>query len=134
MTNPEPKVKANAVLQVLKRIIPAIMNTASEGLIKPAVVPDYVLFFENIPYAWILPKMHAIIQHGGSGTTHAVLKYGCAMMIVPHITDQHFWNDMVVRLQVGPKGLPINKLNEKDWNPGYWILCKMKLISKMPEK
>ena len=39
------------------------------------------------------------------------------MMIIPHILDQHFWNDQVVRLQAGPKGIPIGKLSEKRLEP-----------------
>ena len=52
--------------------------------------------------------------HGGSGTTHLGVKYGCASLIIPHIMDQHIWNDMNVKLGVGPKGISIGKLNLPD--------------------
>ncbi len=114
MTNPEPEKTTETILLVLaKNRILAIINTASGGLLKPVEFPDHVLFVENIPYDWILPKMYAIMHHGGSGTTHTAFQSGCAMMIIPHILDQHFWNERVVRLQAGPRGIPISKMNEE---------------------
>jgi UDP:flavonoid glycosyltransferase YjiC (YdhE family) len=114
MINPEPEVKTRILLEALKDTgIPAIINTASGGLKKPGVIPKNVLFLEKVPYDWILPKVYAVIHHGGSGTTHTALKYGCASMIIPHIFDQFYWNDLMANLGVGPKGVSIKKLNVK---------------------
>jgi sterol 3beta-glucosyltransferase len=72
--------------------------------------------------------MYAVIHHGGSGTTHTAIKYGCASMIVPHILDQHLWNNLLSQLELGPKGMPIKKFTAKRFeeklldilqNPGY---------------
>ncbi len=118
MTNPEPEQTTAIILKVLtKNRIPAIINTASGGLSRPPEFPDHVLFIDKIPYEWILPKVYAVLHHGGSGTTHISFKSGCAMMIIPHILDQHFWNDRVVRLQAGPKGFSIRKLSIKKLEP-----------------
>lgn len=118
MPNPEPEKTTDTILNVLsKNRINAIINTASGGLLKPAEYPDHVFFVNKIPYEWIFPEIYAILHHGGSGTIHTAFKYGCAMMIIPHILDQHFWNDQVIRLQAGPKGIPIGKLSEKRLEP-----------------
>ncbi len=115
MTNPEPEEKTKTIIEVLERNrIPAIINTASGGLVKPKFYDSELLFFvSNIPYNWIFPKMYAVIHHGGSGTTHLALKHGCASMIIPHIIDQFVWDKIIHETGVGPRGVRINKLNPK---------------------
>ena len=101
-----------------KHKIPAILNTASGGIVKPTKYDTGLFHFvEQIPYHWILPKIHAVIHHGGSGTTHTALKYGCATMIIPHIIDQYVWNDIISNSGLGPKGLAINKIARKNLEP-----------------
>jgi len=119
MTNPEPEEKTRIILNIITRNnIPTLINTAGGGLIKPN---DYsknlIHFVSQIPYDWVLPKMYAVMHHGGSGTTHLAVKHGCASMIIPHIMDQHIWNDLNVCLGVGPKGIPVNKINVKGLEP-----------------
>lgn len=112
MSNPEPEAKTKAMMEVFaQHDIPAIINTAGGGLVAPAKYDSSKCYFtNNIPYDWILPKAYAIIHHGGSGTTHLGLKYGCASMIVPHIIDQFFWNNVLSDLKVGPKGIKVGSL------------------------
>jgi UDP:flavonoid glycosyltransferase YjiC (YdhE family) len=112
MTNPEPEEKTAMILEILERnSIPAIINTASGGLMKPANHNAKTIhFIEQIPYDWVFPRVYAVIHHGGSGTTHTALKYGCAAMIIPHIIDQFLWNTLISNKGIGPKGIPINKL------------------------
>jgi len=127
MTNPNPEQKTNDIISVLsKHRISAIINTASGGLIKPETYPNHIFFTENIPYEWILPKMYAVIHHGGSGTTHTTIKYGCASMIIPHILDQHIWNDILPELKVGPKGMSIKKFSSKRFEEGLMDLINTK--------
>lgn len=134
MTNPEPEQKTKDILNVLvKHKIPAIINTASGGLIEPKDFPEHVFFTSNIPYEWILPKMYAVIHHGGSGTTHIALKYGCASMIVPHILDQYLWNDLISRLGVGPKGISIRKFNGKRFETKILDILKNSEYKKTAE-
>ncbi len=76
MINPAPKEKTKIVLDILERNkIPAIINTASGGLVKPNKFDSDLLYFvSQIPYDWIFQKMYAVIHHGGAGTTHLTLK------------------------------------------------------------
>ncbi len=116
MSNSNPKEKTRIILEVLKRNnISAIINTSWGGLEKPDEPSDNVHFVNNLPYDWIFPKMSAIIHHGGSGTTHTALKYACPSMIIPHIIDQFYWNRTISELHLGPKGMSIKNLNEKDF-------------------
>lgn len=113
MVNANPKEKTRILIDVLGRNkIPAIINTSWGGLEQPDEFPDHIYFVNNIPYDWIFPKMYAIVHHGGSGTTHTALKYSCPSLVILHILDQFFWNRLISKLDLGPKGISIKKLNE----------------------
>lgn len=115
MSNPEPLKKTQMLLNVLsKHQIPAIINSAGGGLGEPENYDREAFHFvSSIPYDWVLPKAYAALHHGGAGTTHLTVKYGCATTIIPHIIDQFFWNNVLSELGVGPKGTAIGKITEK---------------------
>lgn len=116
MSNSNPREKTRIIVNVLTRNkIPAIINTSWGGLEQTDECPDNIHFVSNIPYDWIFPKMDAVIHHGGSGTTHTALKYACPSLIIPHILDQFFWNNIISKLHLGPKGISIKNLNEKNF-------------------
>lgn len=118
MVSAEPEHKTGDILALLQRHkISAIINTASGGLIKPLHYPDHIYFTKTLPYEWIFPKVYAVIHHGGSGTTHTALKYGCASMVIPHILDQFFWSYIIAHNELGPKGISIKKLNLESLEP-----------------
>lgn len=119
MTNPAPEARTRAIVEVLQRNrIPALINTAAGGLVQPADYDsDLIHFVDRIPYDWILPRMYAVMHHGGSGTTHLALKYGCASMIVPHIIDQFVWDKKIAALGVGPQGIKVSQLTTGDLEP-----------------
>jgi len=119
MLNPNPDKKTKLFLEILEQNkISAIINTASGGLVKPdGFNSEFIQFVSEIPYNWILPKIYAVIHHGGSGTTHLALKNGCASMIIPHIIDQFVWNKILTNIGVGPKGISVGNLNSKNLEP-----------------
>lgn len=119
MTNPHPEEKTNLIIDILERNrIPAIINTASGGLIKPDNFNSgFIHFVSRVPYDRIFPKMYGVIHHGGSGTTHMALKNGCASMIIPHIIDQFVWNKIVFTMGAGPIGMKIDRLTTKSLEP-----------------
>jgi len=118
MINQSPEQKTAHVIEVLKQLqIPAIINTSWGGLTKLENTPESILFVQNIPYDWILPKMYAVVHHGGSGTTHTACKNGCPSLIIPHIVDQFFWNNRLASLKLGPKGVSIDKLTTDALKP-----------------
>ncbi len=136
MTNPEPEKKTRIILDILQRNnTPAIINTAEGGLVEPEQYDKNLLHFvSNIPYEWIFPKMYGVIHHGGSGTTHMAIKYGCASMIVPHIIDQFVWNGLIEEHQVGPKGPKIGALSTKSLEPKLLDLVNNKTYKANAEK
>lgn len=119
MVNNEPEKNTKTILQILERHkIPSIINTCAGGIIQPKNYNSQLIHFvESIPYDWIFPKTYSVIHHGGSGTTHMALKYGCATMIIPHIIDQFVWNKIVHKKGVGPLGLDIGKITINNLEP-----------------
>lgn len=113
MTNQHPVEKTSMLLEIMaEQNIPVVMNTSSGGLIEPELYDREMVHFVNqIPYDWMFDRVHAVIHHGGSGTTHMALRKGCASMIIPHIIDQFLWNDVVAKLGAGPLGQSIGKLS-----------------------
>jgi UDP:flavonoid glycosyltransferase YjiC (YdhE family) len=136
MTNPEPEEKTKIIIEILERNkIPAIINTASGGLVKPDKFDSELIHFvSQIPYDWIFPKIYGVIHHGGSGTTHLALKYGCATMIIPHIIDQFVWNKIIYNMGAGPKGIRINKITTKNLEPKILELVNNTSFKKKAEK
>ncbi len=111
MTNTEPLQKTRSIVEVLTRTgIPVIINTSWGGLERIQNPPEHVHFVDNIPYDWLFPKIHAVVHHGGSGSTHMALKYGRASLVVPHALDQPFWAHTVHARGLGPEGIAINTL------------------------
>jgi len=136
MTNPNPEKKTRIITEILERNkIPAIINTASGGLTKPDKFDTKLIHFvSRIPYNWILPKIYGVIHHGGSGTTHMALKYGCATMIIPHIIDQFVWNKIIYDLGAGPKGIKIGKITTKNLEPKILELVTNNSFKKKAEQ
>lgn len=97
MPNTEPEFRTRVILDILEQNrIPAIINTAAGGLTKPEKFDSELIYFvSQVPYDWFFPKMYAIIHHGGSGTTHLAIKYGCATMAIPHFIDQFVWDTII---------------------------------------
>ncbi|MCD6440528.1 MAG: glycosyltransferase family 1 protein [Candidatus Marinimicrobia bacterium] len=136
MVNPEPEEKTKIIIEILEQNnIPAIINTASGGLTKPDKFDAKLIHFvSRIPYDWIFPKIYGVIHHGGSGTTHLALKYGCATMIIPHIIDQFVWNKIIDEMGVGPKGIRIDKITAKNLEPKILELVNNTSFKKNAEK
>ena len=136
MPNPEPKQKTNIILEILERNkIPAIINTAFGGLVKPDKFNSELIYFvSQISYDWIFPKMYAVIQHGGAGTTHLALKYACAIMIIPHFMDQFVWNRIAFDMGLGPQGVKISRISNKNLEPKVLELLNNKSFKERSEK
>ncbi len=56
---------------------------------------------DDIPHAWLFPRVGAVVHHGGAGTTAAALSAGCPSVVVPHFGDQWFWAERVEHLEAG---------------------------------
>ncbi len=120
MINSNPEKTSQIILTVLNQLkVPTIVNIAAGGLVQLEEFKENNLFYfiKQIPYDWVLEKCYGIVHHGGSGTTHSSIKYGCVSMILPHIFDQFGWNNLIAKKGLGPKGVAIYKISEQNLKP-----------------
>jgi UDP:flavonoid glycosyltransferase YjiC (YdhE family) len=62
---------------------------------------DHVKVVGAVNYATTFPACHAVVHHGGSGTTAASLRAGVPTLILWSTGDQPYWGAQVKRLNVG---------------------------------
>ena len=78
--------------------------------------------------------MYAVIHHGGSGTTHLAIKYGCATMAIPHFIDQFVWDTLIAELGVGPMGIKVSRMTRKNLEPKILELLSNKSYKENSER
>lgn len=95
----------------------ALAQTGQRGLLlsgwgglAPADLPPNVFQIESAPFAWLFPRMKAVVHHGGVGTTADALRAGVPSIIVPFTADQPYWGRRVYQLGVGPAPIVHKKL------------------------
>ncbi len=95
----------------------ALAQTGQRGLLlsgwgglAAADLPPDVFQIESAPFAWLLPRMKAVVHHGGVGTTADALRAGVPSVIVPFTADQPYWGRRVHELGVGPAPIVHKKL------------------------
>jgi sterol 3beta-glucosyltransferase len=103
MSGSNPERLTNMVIDALTQAnVRGILVTGWGGL-EAMDLPENIFKIEEAPYAWLFPRMAAVVHHGGAGTTAAGLRAGRPTVICPFMGDQPFWGDQVVRLGVGLK-------------------------------
>ncbi|GMF34249.1 unnamed protein product [Phytophthora fragariaefolia] len=85
---------------------------------------ENIFFLGNCPHDWLMPRVRAVVHHGGAGTTAAGLLAGKPTFIVPFFGDQHFWGWAVSRAGAGIAPCPIEQLTaEKLCNAFMELQC-----------
>jgi UDP:flavonoid glycosyltransferase YjiC (YdhE family) len=68
------------------------------------------IFVEDVPHPLLFPHLTAVVHHGGSGTTATAARAGVPQVIVPHILDQYYWGQRILRCGLGPKPIRRSQL------------------------
>lgn len=100
-------------LQALDRSRQRGLLLSGWGGLSNADLPDHIFKVEGAPHDWLLPKMTAVVHHGGAGTTAAGLRAGVPSILVPFFGDQPFWGWRVQTLGVGPQPIPRRQLSSE---------------------
>lgn len=59
---------------------------------RPLPSSEAILVTEaRLPFAALLPRVAAVVHHGGAGTLHEVLCAGRPSLAIPHMADQFYW-------------------------------------------
>jgi UDP:flavonoid glycosyltransferase YjiC (YdhE family) len=103
--------------QLAQIALAALAQTGQRGLLlsgwgglAAADLPPDVFQIESAPFAWLFPRMKAMVHHGGVGTTADALRAGVPPIIVPFTADQPYWGRRVQQLGVGPAPIDHRKL------------------------
>jgi UDP:flavonoid glycosyltransferase YjiC (YdhE family) len=68
------------------------------------------IFVEDVPHPLLFPRLAAVVHHGGSGTTATAARAGVPQVIVPHILDQYYWGQRILRCGLGPEPIRRSQL------------------------
>ncbi len=88
------------------------LGTSPQGLGRELMGPD-VFAIEDVPHAWLFPRMRYILHHGGAGTTGAAASAGIPNTALPFTADQTFWARQLYRRGLGPAGPPACRLTRR---------------------
>ena len=86
----------------------AVISAGWAGLDRYVAQSDDILTVGSIPHRAVLPRVAAIVHHGGAGTTTAAASAGVPQVILPHLLDQFYWAHRIERLGLGPRALPVS--------------------------
>jgi UDP:flavonoid glycosyltransferase YjiC (YdhE family) len=86
----------------------AVLHAGWAGL--GGALPAEVFPITYAPYAWLFPRMAALVHHGGSGTTGFGFLSGVPSVVVPFGFDQFYWGQRAAELGVGPRPVPFRTL------------------------
>jgi UDP:flavonoid glycosyltransferase YjiC (YdhE family) len=110
MSSRKPEETGRLVLEAVRRANQRAVVLSGWGGLKATDLPKTVMEVEEIPFAWLFPRMAAVVHHGGAGTTSLGLMAGVPSVIIPFFGDQHYWAQRVFDLGVGPVPIVRKKL------------------------
>ncbi|MEE9453614.1 MAG: glycosyltransferase [Paracoccaceae bacterium] len=87
----------------------AIFATGWSGITQIKSMAD-IHVLDAVPHTWLFPQVSAVVHHGGSGTTHEGLRWGCPSVICPLFADQPFFGQRVADLGAGPPPIAQKRL------------------------
>lgn len=110
MAGRDPAKTARVALDALARSGQRGLVVTGWGGLSVPDPPQSAHVTEFVPYDWLLPRVAAVVHHGGAGTTAAGLRVGKPTVICPFVADQPFWGRRVAELGVGPSPIPQRNL------------------------
>lgn len=108
-----------------RRLLPPILTSLRRAGVRAVLLidrrehgalPDGVLAIDDAPHDWLLPRMAAVIHHGGAGTTAAGLRAGVPALAIPFGVDQLFWGRRIAALGAGVDPLPASRLTAESFS------------------
>jgi vancomycin aglycone glucosyltransferase len=103
MLDEDPARTTREVLEAVRAAgVRALVSRGWAGLGGESLPPE-VLEMGPVSHGALLPRVRAMVHHGGAGTTHAAARAGIPQVVVPHILDQFYWADRVRALGLAPK-------------------------------
>jgi sterol 3beta-glucosyltransferase len=87
----------------------AVLVTGFGGL-KGVELPSTIHAVPAVAYDWLLPRVSALVHHGGAGSTALALRAGVPSVTTYFGFDQKLWGERVHALGAGPAPLAADRL------------------------
>lgn len=96
----QPVRTTRTLLEAVRRTgVRAVIHRGWAGL-GEGPLPEGVLAVGAVSHSKLLPRVRAMVHHGGAGTTHAAARAGVPQVVIPHLFDQFYWARRVHALGV----------------------------------
>jgi UDP:flavonoid glycosyltransferase YjiC (YdhE family) len=89
-----------------------VIQAGWTGLRHSGAFSPTCLFAGAMPHGSLLPRVAAVVHHGGAGTTASVARAGRPQLILPYLLDQFYWAGRIQALGLGPRGVPIGRVRD----------------------
>ncbi|KUF95903.1 hypothetical protein AM588_10008422 [Phytophthora nicotianae] len=88
----DPKGVTKMIIEAAEQAgVRVLIQSSWSDMAGDLTIPDNIFFLGNCPHDWLMPRVSAVVHHGGAGTTAAGLLAGKPTFIVPFFGDQPFW-------------------------------------------
>ncbi|KAL3671078.1 hypothetical protein V7S43_004260 [Phytophthora oleae] len=127
----DPKATTKMIIDAAKQAkVRVLIQSSWSDMAGDLTIPDNIFFLGNCPHDWLMPRVSAVVHHGGAGTTAAGLLAGKPTFIVPFFGDQPFWGWAVMRAGVGVEPCPIEQLTTEKLRKAFESLHSLEMRSK----
>lgn len=115
MAGADPRRTGRLVVEAIRRAkARAVIASGWGGIQSDNAEWGDVLYINEAPHGWLLPRMAAVVHHGGSGTTGAALAAGRPQVVCPFVADQPFHARRMHEMGVASTPQPQRSLNPDD--------------------
>lgn len=110
MVTPQVKEMAAIAVAAVRKAGRRVLLVAGWAGLKTEECADDIFQIDAAPHQWLLPRVAAVVHHGGAGTAAAALRAGTPNVIVPHFGDQAFWGWRIHALGLAPPAIHRHRL------------------------
>lgn len=109
---------SDAVAGALQRTGVRAVVVTGWGGVSGDGLPATAYATEFVPHEWLLPRVDAVVHHGGAGTVGGGLRAGRPTLVCPLLGDQPFWGSVVHERGLGPPPIPMKRLTAERLGAG----------------
>lgn len=131
MVHKNPSRSAETIFKAIKELGLRAIIASGWADFKIDKLDSSIFVCSHVPHHIILPKVKAIVHHGGAGSTWSSARAGVPQVAIPHMLDQFYWAERINQLGVGPCGIAQSKFNQITFQN---ILCKLTTTQSYCEK
>jgi sterol 3beta-glucosyltransferase len=102
MTPQDGEWLTQVVLGACERAECRVVMLKGWGTLGETALPSWAHVQTDVPHSFLYARSHAVVHHGGAGSTGASVRAGVPTMVVPLGFDQQFWGSRLHAMGVAP--------------------------------